>query len=562
MSDGPSAERWEQITRLFHAAGALDGGVRRAFLDAACASDAAMRREIESLLDHHRDDGFLAGPAFPTLADRLRQAVAGPEPGEVLQNRYRLETRLASGGQAMVYRALDQSLSRPVVVKILRAEGRHDQRLQRRLRQESEALARIDHPGVVGLLDMGELADGSPFLVVQFIEGETLRKALGSGPLGRTRTAAILRQAGSALRAVHTLGIAHRDLKPENLMLQRLGDGSEAVKLIDFGVARIDRPLLEPAITTVMIAGTVQYMAPEQLQGENSAASDTYSLALIVCEMLWGHPDLRAAPAGLPRGVRRLLEAALAFRPEDRPANVGAWSEELAEALTAGSRRRLILQVGGAGAVLAAAAFAGGRWYGAMRDVARLIEYTASFDPLTEGFRIHNDLVGTIVNNADRTGYDGWRITTPRQGEYYRRLTDPQKRLALERGWKLTVVLRAEEGAQDCGVDLADRGPRFDIAVFTGPEGDLVRLITQILPNYEGLEFPLPHAPLVYRQYQLVYDASLRSAALWIDGKRVLSGYRGYRQFQERLGVTFGAAVYRAPRAMGTFQSMRFEINP
>jgi tRNA A-37 threonylcarbamoyl transferase component Bud32 len=556
------SDHWERVTRLFDAARALGPAERSAFLGATCSGDEATRSEVESLLDSDEPDSFLSRAPSPLPLNALREWVTVPEAGQLLRDRYRLEARIATGGQALVYRATDEVLSRPVVVKVLRAEGRHDEWLQSRLTREKEALARIDHPGVVGILDTGELADGSPFLVIQFIEGQSLRERLREGPMHRSRAVAILRQIGAALNTTHALGIAHRDLKPENVMLQQLGDGTESVKLIDFGIAKIERSQLDSATTTVMIAGTVRYMAPEQLEGKNSIVSDVYSLALIACEMLCGHPDLRALPSAVNRRTRRLLEAALAFRPEDRPPQVRAWSEELAGTLASESRRRFVLAAGGSAAVLAVGIIGGDAWHKFRQETPRLIEYAGAFDPLTEGFQIHNDVVGTIANNPERTGYDGWRITSPRQGAYYHHLSDRQKRLAFERGWKLTAVMRADEGLTYAAVDFARVGRRFDIGVYVQPKTDLVRLGTQIVPDQEGLDFPVARTVAVYRRYELVYDPALASASLWVDGRRALAGYRGYSQFQENLGLFFGTSLYASSRGMGTFQSVRFEINP
>jgi hypothetical protein len=218
---------------------------------------------------------------------------------------------------------------------------------------------------------------------------------------------------------------------------------------------------------------------------------------------------------------------------------------------------------GGSAALLGAGAVAGSRWYAAQQDTPRLIEYVASFDPLSEGFQIHNDLIGTIVDDPSRPGnFEGWRVITPRQGDYYRHLTDRQKRLALERGWKLSAVVRAEEGSVHINVDLLGRGNRYDITVWMNPDADMVRLNTQVIPVQEGLEFPIARKEPIFRRYELVYDAGLGSAMLWVDGKKVLAGYRGHTQFQEDFGVFFGAALYGGARARGTFQSVRFEINP
>ena len=295
-------ERWDQVTALFGAARELMGPDRESFLAIACQSDPGLRSEVEALLARDvPDDDFLENPPW-MRADSLGSISLTP--GQVLKDRYRVEGELAAGGQALVYKACDQLLRRSVVIKVMRAEARWNHLLRARFEQEMRALARIDHPGVVGILDVGELEDGSPFLVIQHIPGMSLREALREGPLAAPRISRILRQMGAALRAAHAADVAHRDLKPENIMLQPLDNGGEFVKLIDFGIAKIDKSASDTRATTVMLAGTVRYMAPEQFDGQNSTASDLYSMALVACEMLSGHPDLRALPKKTNRATR------------------------------------------------------------------------------------------------------------------------------------------------------------------------------------------------------------------------------------------------------------------
>src|SRR5215218_5632228 len=160
----------------------------------------------------------------------------GPYQGMLLAGRYLLERELGR----------DQHLlNKPVVVKILldlTLAAEADVWVKRKFRQEVEALARIDHPGVVGVLQAGELADGKPYLVIQYVEGETLRSVMRAEGMGLARVARIVRQIGHALSGAHDRGIYHRDLKPENVMLQSLGEGEEHVKLIDFGIATVKDP--------------------------------------------------------------------------------------------------------------------------------------------------------------------------------------------------------------------------------------------------------------------------------------------------------------------------------
>jgi serine/threonine protein kinase len=274
-----------------------------------------------------------------------------------LANRYRIEARLGRGGQALVYRARDLTvMSKPVVVKILSVAAGQNAWLRKKFHQEMEALSRIDHPGVVGILDTGELPDGTPFLVIQYVEGVTLRQAMEGGVIEPGRAAAILRQIGAALETAHAIGVAHRDLKPENIMLQRLGDGGELVKLIDFGIAKVEKSALRPNTTTAMVAGTVRYMAPEQFRGENSSASDIYSLGRIACEMISGRPEMEALPRRVSRRVRDLIRSALAYRSQDRPAKADTLCNQLADALANARDVSLPRRAAMAGAALAALA--------------------------------------------------------------------------------------------------------------------------------------------------------------------------------------------------------------
>lgn len=554
-------EHWDRVTALFGAARVLDTSAREAFLAVACVGNDPLRAEVEALLAADTaDDSFLQTPPWANLS---APALTTLESGSVLKDRYRVDAPLATGGQALVYRGTDLLLTRSVVIKVMRAEGRANQWLRSRFEQEMTALAMIDHPAVVGILDVGALEDGSPFLVVQFIQGMSLREALASGPLPYMKIKQIIPQVASALRAAHAAGIAHRDLKPDNIMLHSPDDDGVTVKLIDFGIARIEQEGVAPHTTTVLIAGTVRYMAPEQFEGRHSYASDTYAMALIVCEMLGGHPDLRTLPRSTPARTRAALEAALAYQPEKRPSEIGVWSEQLVRGLDSPvwKWRR------GAAVIVLAGALVGGtmatqRWVLAGGDVPeRIVEKVGPFDPVTEGFSVANDVTGRIVENPARTGYEGWRILTGTQGYYYRTFTTTQKRRALERGWKLTVVLKVEEGGGSVGVDFTGVGGRFDISVLRAGDHDIVRLVTQIVPDMRGMDIELPHDDQ-YHTYELSYDPRLKTADLFVDGIRRLNDYGGHTQFQEDTGLLFASQVYGSEQGAATYKSVRFEINP
>jgi len=288
------------------------------------------------------------GPAHP--ADKLV--------GTTVDGRYLIERELGQGGVGAVYLARDHKLhDKPVVVKVLLEKSLRDEWVVQKFQQEKEALARVDHPGVVGILDTGELSDGKPYIVMQYVEGLALRDAIKARPEGMDleRAASIIKQTGAALGAVHAKKIYHRDLKPENIMLQALGRGVEQVKIVDFGIAKIKESVIAPStVTGAATAGTIVYMSPEQLRGERiSAASDIYALGVIAYEMVTGrrpfNPDtiahlaemqregIRAKPADLrprlPQEAETIILKALAFDPHARYQDAAEFGDALARAL-------------------------------------------------------------------------------------------------------------------------------------------------------------------------------------------------------------------------------------
>lgn len=278
--------------------------------------------------------------------------------GLKIDGRYLVQKLLGHGGVGAVYLACDTKLhDKLVVVKILLEKSARDQWVVQKFLQEKEALARVDHPGVVGILDTGELPNGKPYIVMQFIDGISLREAIKEAPEGMDlqHGASIIKQIGSALSAVHTKGIYHRDLKPENIMLQTLDRGTEQVKIVDFGIAKIRESVIAPStVTGAGTAGTIIYMSPEQLHGiKVSAASDIYSFGVIVYEMVTGRrpfnpstiahlsdlqrQGIRVKPADLrpqlPVEAENVILRALAFDPKNRYEHAVDFGEALATAL-------------------------------------------------------------------------------------------------------------------------------------------------------------------------------------------------------------------------------------
>jgi serine/threonine protein kinase len=168
-----------------------------------------------------------------------------------------IESAIGQGGVGAVYLARDRKLhDKRVVLKILLDRSLQNEWVVQKFQQEKEALARVDHPGVVGILDTGELPDGKAYLVMQFIDGVTLRSQVRPEGMPLARAAEIIKQIGRALSAAHERGIFHRDLKPENIMLQSFGRGEEQVKIIDFGIAKLKDSLVAPSTVTGATAGT------------------------------------------------------------------------------------------------------------------------------------------------------------------------------------------------------------------------------------------------------------------------------------------------------------------
>ncbi len=265
---------------------------------------------------------------------------------------YRLERVLATGGLSTVYDGLDTRTSQRVAVKLLEGSTAETPWVKERYAREVTALRTVQHPGVLPLLDAWIEPDGQPCMVTPLLLGPTLRELLRTGPLAEVHAAELTGQLGSALAEVHRRGIVHRDLKPENVLVTSR-DGHRQAVLIDFGnAAPFGRD--EGLAQTKVLAGTVYYMAPEQFSMHYSAASDVYSLGVVILEMLTGKrlADLSVASAspgfaeeltqtladaGLPKAAAMAEVLGRAFVPDPlrRPVDAGAWTAELAALLRA-----------------------------------------------------------------------------------------------------------------------------------------------------------------------------------------------------------------------------------
>jgi hypothetical protein len=332
--------RWERVKQIVERAEELPPPEADRYVAAQCAGDPAMLDEVRSLLKYATGG---AGGATEVL--RI-------QPGILLDGRYRVIRRLGQGGFGETWIAEDlQLFKRPCVIKIPALRDGADPWIPRKFQEEIKALSDLDHPGIVKPRGSGTLDDGTPFLVMDFVDGQTLRQLMRSGRLTTARVAAIVQQMGRALEAMQARMVYHRDLKPENVMVQTLADGTDRAFIIDFGIASI-RDAPDAAQVATRVVGSPNYMAPEQFRGEVGPATDVYAFAVIAREMMatliddGGKAPADGAhanplqPPPLPARWSAPLAGALASDPNHRRTDVGALADEIAAALTAVEPRR------------------------------------------------------------------------------------------------------------------------------------------------------------------------------------------------------------------------------
>jgi serine/threonine-protein kinase len=210
--------------------------------------------------------------------------------GSIIAERYHVIRKLGEGGMGQVYLAEHVKMGRKSAVKVMNPGMVNDADAISRFNREAANASRINHPNVAGIYDFGETADGLIFLAMEYIEGEPLTSLVEStGALPPMRAAEIARQAADALTVAHEMGIVHRDLKPDNIMITRNRDGSDCVKVVDFGIAKAADNQAQKVTRTGLVVGTPEYMSPEQLAGDKlDGRSDVYSLALVSFNMLTG----------------------------------------------------------------------------------------------------------------------------------------------------------------------------------------------------------------------------------------------------------------------------------
>ena len=329
-------ENWEQVKEVFDAALRHKPDERAQFLNEACANDPVMRREVESLLSSFDDaDRFMEKPVVGEMAEAVTIKKAVLTKGQYLRH-YEISEQIGSGGMGDVYLARDMRLNRRVALKVLPAASLSNQEANQRLWREARAAATLDHPNICAIHEIAETGSCN-FIVMQYVEGETLADKLKREKMNLREVLPIAIQVVDALEEAHAHGIIHRDIKPANIIINARGQ----VKVLDFGVAKFAEDLeaksniagAKPSSKSG-IMGTVPYMSPEQVCGKGlDVRTDIFSLGAMLYEMCFGRSPfardtdaetisaiLRDEPpwAAIPADVQPIVQKSLMKDADER----------------------------------------------------------------------------------------------------------------------------------------------------------------------------------------------------------------------------------------------------
>ncbi len=358
-----STDKWNRLSEWHNAWLNADSAERPRLRDELTATSPDLVAEADALVAASLSmTGFLETPAFVLTAAELASDEAAMKPGTRV-GPYRIDALIARGGVGVVYRATDTRLARQVALKTLAPLGVADDRRVERFLREARITASLDHPNIVKVFDVGT-HDGQPFMVVELLEGETLRNRLDRDPVAESDVRRIGIEIARGLVAAHAAGLVHRDLKPENVFLTRAG----LTKILDFGIAKLAPEAVRrdssASTLTGILLGTAGYLAPEQIQGrEADGRADLFALGSILFEMLTGQrafarentvdtlhaivhdaaPDLLRDRADVSASIERIVSRLLRKAPEDRFQTAAdlVWALEQPSTHTEGVRARL-----------------------------------------------------------------------------------------------------------------------------------------------------------------------------------------------------------------------------
>jgi serine/threonine-protein kinase len=274
--------------------------------------------------------------------------------GRTIAQKYRVEALIGEGGMGKVYRAHQVALDKMVVLKVLRHSLLSDERTVARFKREAKAASRLNHPNSISILDFGQTEDGALYIAMEFVPGQDLHTVLSKdGPLAESRIVRLVSQVLSALSDAHRAGVIHRDLKPENIMVEQRRNEADFVKVLDFGIAKIQDGDDGPALTrTGFVCGTPEYMSPEQARGGTlDHRSDLYAVGVILYQLVTGRlpfesdsavgyatkhlteepipPSRRRPELRISQPLERLIMRALSKDPDDRPEDAEVFKDEL-----------------------------------------------------------------------------------------------------------------------------------------------------------------------------------------------------------------------------------------
>ena len=340
-------DRWRQVDKIFHDLIEQTPEQRASFLERLCVDDPSLKKEVEELIQAFERSGTFLDSSAPV-------SISGSLVGRTLGS-FEVKALIGSGGMGRVYRAWDSQLKREVAIKILPEEFSRNVDRLRRFQREAEVLASLNHPNIANIYHLEE-QNGSRYLVLELVEGETLAERIARGPIPIDEALPIAQQIAEALEAAHDKGIIHRDLKPANIKIMP-GDN---VKVLDFGLAKAregaaSSPTLSNSAMKIsgttggMILGTAAYMSPEQARGrEADQRSDIFSFGCVLYEMLTGsqafqgesvsdvlasvvkaEPDFNRLPKNINPRLHELIRRCLVKSPRDRWYAIGDVRVEL-----------------------------------------------------------------------------------------------------------------------------------------------------------------------------------------------------------------------------------------